>query len=87
MTPKVGDLVKVMWIDIQSDGGWESGKWGLEPAECTTFGIFYGYDKGMMRLFASFNLEDKGERIVIPRSVVKKITIVERGVYGTKKSG
>jgi hypothetical protein len=82
MTPQVGDLVRVIWIDIQSDSGWENGKWKLEPAECTTFGVFYGYEKSVLRLFASFNSEDRGERIVIPKCVVKDIKVIKQNVYG-----
>lgn len=86
MKPSIGDLVKVTWIDIQSDSSWEDGKWTLKPAVCTSYGIFYGYEDDNLRLFATYSgAEGKGERVIIPSGVVKKIQTIKRKVYEHKK--
>lgn len=83
--PDVGDLIKVTWIDIHSDSGWISEEI-LEPAHCTNVGIFNGFHKGNIRMFASFNEWDIGDRITIPKNVIKDITVLRKNFYGRNKS-
>lgn len=85
MEPQFGDLVRVDWIDIQSDSTWIGREEEtLKPAVCTSYGIFNGQDNGVLRLFGSYNEDDIGDRIVMPESVVESIVIIKRKVYGRK---
>lgn len=77
MKPSVGDLVKVTWVDIQSDSSWTDNE-TLEPAVCTSYGIFNGYKKGNLYLYASFNDTDIGDRSVIPESLIKDIVTIKK---------
>lgn len=87
MNAKPGDLVMVEWYDIQSDSGWAERHWKLEPMLCVSCGIFYSNEGKVVRLHASYNDDDIGDRIAIPESVVKSIKLIKRNVYKRKSTG
>lgn len=77
MKPTLGNLICVTWVDIQSDSNWTTEE-TLEPALCVSVGFFNGYRGGNLRIHASYNDQDIGDRIVIPKSVIKDITIIKK---------
>lgn len=87
MKARHGDLIKVVWNDIRGDSSWTDLPDELSLAECTNFGIFNCIKDKNVYLFASFHDESVGDRIVIPQTLVKSITIIKKNVYGRKKSG
>lgn len=77
MKAKSGDLVRVEWIDINSDSSWEE-KWTLEPAVCVSYGILYRIEDNTLKIYGSYNDTDFGDRVAIPISVVKDIKVIKR---------
>lgn len=77
MKPSYGDLVKVIWNDIQSDSSWTQEE-HLEPAVCVSYGFFNGFKDKCIRLYSSYNEHEIGDRTVIPKSVIRDIIIVKR---------
>lgn len=84
MKPQPGDLVRVEWLDPQSESGWTE-KWDLQPSLCVNYGVFFGYENGCLRLFAGFNdAHEMGDKIVIPKSLIQgKIKVIKRNVRKT----
>lgn len=78
---KIGDLVKVEWLDINSESGW-SEDWNIEPTKCANYGVFFGYKNDSIRLFAGFNDEGEiGDKIAIPLGVVLDIQIIKPNAW------
>ena len=72
--------VRVEWIDCVSDSAWATDKEfdKMKLATPVNEGWLYSKDKKSIKLFASYDKDDDGitfgDRTMIPRSWVKKLT-------------
>lgn len=76
MKYKRGDLLLVTWSDIVSESGWTE-KEELELAKCVSVGFFTMLKDKNLYLHASFSDDAIGDRIVIPKSVIKSTKILD----------
>ena len=72
--------VRVEWIDCVSDSGWATDKEfdRMKLAQPVNEGWLYEKTKSHIKLFASYDKDEEGitfgDRIMIPRSCVKKMS-------------
>ena len=79
-----GDIIKINWIDANTYVGYytEMNKKDIFPQKVISVGIFIGQDKETI-VFADYNfIDSEGEDYkyihIIPKEMVKKITILEK---------
>jgi hypothetical protein len=73
---KKGDIVKVVWLDPQTNAGWIEERGHLEPV--TTVGFFLDNANGTLRLADTYHsgTEEYADELLFPSGCVLHIEVI-----------
>ena len=73
---KVGDIVRVDWIDSMATPGW--GEFNKPDLKCVSAGILFEQDKDSLTIIQNRSAYQDGEYMTIPRRAIKRVKTLER---------
>jgi len=76
---KKGDMVKIVWIDPETDGGWFAADELPELEPVTSVGIYIHENERTLWVASSYHAGTKefADRMVYPKGVILNVEIIE----------